>query len=92
MLRNLTLAAAVAAALTFPMGATAFAHPHGGPHGGPHFGGGGHPHFGGGGGHGFRGGGGGHGGRFWHGRYWGYGVGPCWRWNPFMGGWVWVCY
>jgi hypothetical protein len=31
------------------------------------------------------------GGRYWHGRYWGYGVGPCWRATPY-GGWTWVCY
>jgi hypothetical protein len=31
------------------------------------------------------------GGRYWHGRYWGYGVGPCWRPTPY-GGWAWVCY
>jgi hypothetical protein len=31
------------------------------------------------------------GGRYWHGRYWGYGVGPCWRVAPY-GGWVWACY
>ena len=33
-----------------------------------------------------RGGGGRH---FWHGRWWGYGVGPCWRLvGPI---WVWIC-
>jgi hypothetical protein len=32
---------------------------------------------------------GGHGRRFWHGRWYDYGVGPCWRWTP--GGYVWVC-
>ena len=32
------------------------------------------------------------GGRYWRGRYWAYGVGPCWNWNPFFGGWAWVCY
>jgi hypothetical protein len=33
----------------------------------------------------------GHGrGHFWHGRWWGYGVGPCWRLiGP--GNWVWIC-
>ncbi len=54
------------------------------------FHGGGGFHGGRGGFHGGRGFGG-RGGHFWHGRYWGYGVGPCWRWNPFFGGWVWVC-
>jgi hypothetical protein len=46
---------------------------------------------------GYRGGGygvyrGGGGGRYWRGRYWAYGVGPCWTWNPFFGGWAWGCY
>jgi hypothetical protein len=27
--------------------------------------------------------------RFWHGRWYAYGVGPCWRLTP--GGYVWVC-
>jgi hypothetical protein len=49
----------------------------GGP-GGPGFGG---PHFG---PHGFGGP------RFWHGRYWAYGIGPCWA--PTPEGFVWVCY
>jgi hypothetical protein len=76
----------------------------GGHGGGGHFSGGrggGHvAHFGGhgpgghfGGGH--RGGGrvfaGGHGRRFWHGRWWGYGVGPCWKWSYAYGEYVWVC-
>jgi hypothetical protein len=39
------------------------------------------PHFG----------GGGRGGHFWHGRFWGYGIGPCWRLTPY-GEYVWVCY
>lgn len=43
--------------------------------GGPGFGG---PHF-----H--------HGGHFWGGRFWGYGIGPCWRLDPY-GEFVWVCY
>jgi hypothetical protein len=46
--------------------------------GGPGFGG---PHFG---PHGFAGP------RFWHGRYWAYGIGPCWAPSP--AGFVWVCY
>ena len=33
---------------------------------------------------------GGHGhGHFWHGHWWGYGEGPCWRWTP--AGYVWIC-
>jgi hypothetical protein len=51
--------------------------------------GGGHGHWGGGRGH--WGGGrywGGRG-RYWHGRWWGPGIGPCWRWTPV--GWIWVC-
>jgi hypothetical protein len=31
----------------------------------------------------------GHGGHWWHGRYWGYGVGSCWRWTP--AGYIWIC-
>ncbi|HMF05572.1 MAG TPA: hypothetical protein VKE72_00960, partial [Methylocella sp.] len=50
---------------------------------------GGHRHWVGGGGHWVGGGGhwvgghwvGGDGGRFWHGRRWAHGVGPCWRWS-----------
>jgi hypothetical protein len=38
------------------------------------------------GGHFVRGGGGRH---FWHGRWWGPGIGPCWRWTPL--GWIWIC-
>jgi hypothetical protein len=64
----------------------------GGGHGGPHFGGGGRggPHFGGGrvgGGRVVVGGGGR--GHFWHGHYYGYGVGPCWQRTPL--GWIWIC-
>lgn len=77
---------------------------HGGGHGGGHGGhGGGHMGHGGGhmghghmghghAGHGHMGhghGGHGHGRHFWHGRWWGYGEGPCWRWTP--AGYVWVC-
>jgi hypothetical protein len=89
MFRNFSLVCAVAAALLFPM--TAFAgHGHGG-HGHGH---GGHGH----GGHGHGGHGHGkyhgyhghyHGGRWYRGRYWGYGVGSCWRWTP--GGYIWIC-
>jgi len=39
-----------------------------------------------GGGRGWGGGGRGH---YWHGRWWGYGAGPCWRWTPV--GWIWIC-
>jgi hypothetical protein len=88
--------AALAAGLV--LGTPALAGGHGGGHGGGGHGGGGHgpgghfggggPHFGGGGPH-F--GGGGRGGHFWHGRFWGYGIGPCWRLTPY-GEYVWVCY
>jgi hypothetical protein len=66
-----------------------------GGRGGPHFGGGRHfgggPHFGP--GH-FGPGPGRFGGgrRFWHGRYWPYGVGPCWAWSPVYGQYVWQCF
>ena len=33
---------------------------------------------------------GGHGRHFWHGRWWDYGVGPCWAWSDVNGGYVWV--
>jgi hypothetical protein len=56
-----------------------------GGHGSGH-GGGGHGH-----GPGGHFGGGGRGGHFWHGRFWGYGIGPCWRLTPY-GEYVWVCY
>lgn len=32
---------------------------------------------------------GGGGGRFWHGRWYGYGIGPCWSLSP--DGYIWVC-
>jgi hypothetical protein len=67
----------------------------GGGHGGGGHGGGGHGGGGHGGGH-FSGGHGGghfagrgHGGHFWHGRWYGYGVGSCWRWTP--DGYIWIC-
>jgi hypothetical protein len=71
----------------------------GGGHGGGHFGGHGPGgHFGGHGGGHFGGGhggrvfvAGGHGRRFWHGRWWGYGIGPCWKWSYAYGEYVWVC-
>jgi hypothetical protein len=54
----------------------------GGGHFGGHF-----AHFGGGpGGHFW-----GHGRRFWHGHWWGYGVGPCWVWSDVYGQYVWAC-
>lgn len=98
MLRNISIAAAVAACLLIPASALARGGGHGG-HGGGHGGHGGGWHGGGGGG--WKGGGGWHGGgwkgggwrhghgRYWRGRWWGYGVGSCWRWTPV--GWVWVC-
>jgi hypothetical protein len=66
---------------------------HHGGHGGHHGGHGGH-HGGHGGHHGGHGGhhgrhGGHHGRHFWHGHWWGYGEGPCWRWTP--AGYVWTC-
>ena len=30
--------------------------------------------------------------RFWHGRWYAYGIGPCWRWSPRYAEFVWVCY
>ena len=83
MLHKLSLMTAVAACLLLPTSVFAF---HGGGHfGGGHFGGG---HFGG--GHFV---GGGHFGgprHFWHGRWYNYGVGSCWRLAP-DGSYVWIC-
>jgi len=81
MLHKLSLMTAVAACLLLPTSVFAF---HGGGHfGGGHIGGG---HFGGhiGGGHfgGPR--------HFWHGRWYNYGVGSCWRLAP-DGSYVWIC-
>jgi hypothetical protein len=28
---------------------------------------------------------------FWHGRWWDYGVGPCWVWSDYYGEYVWAC-
>jgi hypothetical protein len=28
---------------------------------------------------------------FWHGRWWYYGVGPCWVWSDYYGEYVWAC-
>jgi hypothetical protein len=33
---------------------------------------------------------GGHDRRFRHGRWWGYGVGPCWKWSDAYGKYAWV--
>jgi len=78
---------------------TAQARGGGGGGGGGRGGGGGGPRGGGPRGGGFRGGGprggfvrggrGGGGRHFWHGRWWGYGVGPCWRLVGPV--WVWIC-
>ncbi len=35
--------------------------------------------------------GGGHRRHFWHGRWWYYGVGPCWAWSDVYGEYVWAC-
>ena len=81
MLNKLSFVAAIAACLALSTAAFAF-------HGGGHFGGGhfagGHGHFGGGVVH-FGGGR-----RFWHGRWYNYGVGSCWRLAP-DGSYVWIC-
>ncbi len=29
--------------------------------------------------------------RWWNGRWWSYGVGPCWRWSQWRQNWKWVC-
>jgi hypothetical protein len=34
---------------------------------------------------------GGHRRHFWHGRWWSYGVGPCWVWSDYYGEYVWAC-
>jgi len=77
MVRKLSLICAVAAALFFPISAFA-GHGHGGGHHGGYHGGyhrGYHRGY--------------HGGHWYHGRYWGYGVGSCWRWTP--AGYIWIC-
>ena len=86
LLRNVTLAAAlISAPLAMPAAADAQGHNGAYSHGG---------YRGGYGGGGFRGGYGGWRGpgRYWGGRYYAYGVGPCWRWNPFYARWVWACF
>ena len=83
MLRKLALAAAVTMAVALPIGA-ASAKGHGG-YGGHH---GHHGHYG----YSYHGHHHHHHGRFWHGRWWAYGIGSCWRWSPTYGEYVWVCY
>src|SRR5215831_1612327 len=34
---------------------------------------------------------GGHRRHFWHGRWWYYGIGPCWVWSDYYGEYVWAC-
>ena len=34
---------------------------------------------------------GGHRRHFWHGRWWDYGVGPCWVWSDVYSAYVWAC-
>jgi uncharacterized membrane protein len=34
---------------------------------------------------------GGHRNHFWHGRWWDYGIGPCWVWSDVYGEYVWAC-
>lgn len=34
---------------------------------------------------------GGHRRHFWHGRWWSYGIGPCWVWSDYYGEYVWAC-
>jgi hypothetical protein len=34
---------------------------------------------------------GGHHRHFWHGRWWAYGIGPCWVWSDYYGEYVWAC-
>ena len=87
---------ALGSSLALATGASAHGGGHGGGghFGGGHFGGGhvggGHfgGHFGGGHGHFVRG----HFRHFFHGRWWAYGVGPCWAWSDEYGEYVWVCY
>ncbi len=91
MLRKLAMAVAVTSLLALPTPSFAFhgGGGHGGGHGGFHGGfHGGHGGFHGGGFHGGRGFRGGRG-HFWHGRWWGYGIGPCWQLTPI--GYIWIC-
>src|SRR4029078_2307886 len=97
MLRKFSLICAIAASVVFPTSTFAgHGHGHGHGHGQGH----GHGHHGHGHGrahghsHGHRSWHGhghwhGHRGHWWHGRYWGYGVGSCWRWTP--AGYIWIC-
>jgi hypothetical protein len=41
--------------------------------------------------HGWGGGPQGGAGRWWNGRLWSYGAGPCWRWSQWRQNWKWVC-
>src|SRR6476661_3632209 len=78
MLRKFSLICAIAAAVLFPTSTFAghgHGHGHGHAHGHRSWHGQGHWH--------------GHRGHWWHGRYWGYGVGSCWRWTP--AGYIWIC-
>jgi hypothetical protein len=34
---------------------------------------------------------GGHHRHFWHGRWWAYGIGPCWVWSDLYSEYVWAC-
>jgi hypothetical protein len=100
MLRTTFFVCSIAASLLIPTtmlqargggGHGSGGHGGGGRGGAVHVGGGG-MHMGGGrvhvgGGPAVRVGGGGR--RFWHGRWYAYGVGPCWQLTP--GGYVWVC-
>jgi hypothetical protein len=103
MRKSVVALAAIIALGSLPVASDAFA-AHGGGHGGGHFGGG---HFGGHtvahsrqvGRHGPHVGGGhparfvrGHDRHFWHGRWWTYGVGPCWAWSDDYAEYVWVCF
>jgi hypothetical protein len=78
MLRSLTLAAALAAVLLVPTGASADR-----DHRLRHFRGHFHGHnF-----HGYHS----HARHFWGGRWWGYGVGSCWQWSDEDDEFVWDC-
>jgi hypothetical protein len=104
MLRTAFLVGGIAASLLLPttvLNARGGGHGGGGHGGGGHGGGGGAVHVDGGGMHmgggrahiggapGVRVVGGGGGRHFWHGRWYAYGVGPCWQLAP--GGYVWIC-
>jgi hypothetical protein len=86
MLHKISLMAALAACLIIPTSVFA-AHVHVGGGGGVRVGGG-HAFVHVGVGNAFVHVGGRH---FWHGRWYDYGVGPCWALQP-DGSWVWICY